>query len=85
MQILTYDPISIESLTWWLNSEGLGLVDEDAEVDPYQVRDWLEERGACCYWDGSGKEGWRGKRKVKRGKGRGKGKKKDEEMEVEVE
>ena len=57
-KILLYDPITLEDLTVWLNTEGLGLVSEDREVSPIEVRDWCESNGICCLWKG----GWRGQK-----------------------
>lgn len=47
-KILMYDPIIIEDFTTWLNTEGLGLVREDREVNVGSVRQWCESRGICC-------------------------------------
>ncbi|KAL4962308.1 protein slx4 [Aspergillus stella-maris] len=47
-KILMYDPIYLEDFTAWLNSEGLGLVDEDREVGTGFVREWCEGKGICC-------------------------------------
>ena len=57
-KILMYDPIVLEDLTVWLNTEGLNLVNEDREVSPLEVRDWCESKGVCCLWKG----GWRGQK-----------------------
>ena len=59
-KILMYDPIVLEDLTLWLNTTGLGCINEDREVEPLQVRAWCEQRGICCLWKG----GWRGNGKV---------------------
>lgn len=48
-KMLMYDPISLADLTAWLNTCGLGLVDEDREVGVAFVRDWCEGRGICCF------------------------------------
>ncbi|KAL9617343.1 MAG: hypothetical protein Q9160_007873 [Pyrenula sp. 1 TL-2023] len=60
-KILMYDPIELEELTIWLNTEGLGAVGEDREVGPLEVREWCERRGVCCFWGwgGPGGRGWR--------------------------
>lgn len=47
-KILMYDPIVLEDFTTWLNTEGLGLVSEDREVDALLVREWCESKGICC-------------------------------------
>ncbi|KAL2812884.1 hypothetical protein BJX63DRAFT_237697 [Aspergillus granulosus] len=47
-KILMYDPIYLEDFTAWLNTEGLGLVNEDREVDAGLVRQWCESKGICC-------------------------------------
>lgn len=49
-KILMYDPIVLEDLAAWLNTEGLGLVGEDREVSAGFVREWCESRGICCCW-----------------------------------
>lgn len=49
-KILMYDPIILQDLTLWLNTEGLGRIGEDREVGPLEVRDWCESRGICCLW-----------------------------------
>ncbi|PWY79992.1 hypothetical protein BO83DRAFT_459729 [Aspergillus eucalypticola CBS 122712] len=49
-KILMYDPIPLEEFTAWLNTEGLGLVNEDREVGAGFVRRWCESKGVvCCY------------------------------------
>lgn len=55
-KILLYDPIVLEDLALWLNTEGLNAVGEDREVSALEVREWCESRGVCCLWKG----GWRG-------------------------
>jgi Slx4 endonuclease len=68
-KILMYDPIILEDLAAWLNTEGFKQIGEDREVGPIEVRSWCEERGICCLWRG----GWRGNSvKGVRGQGRGK-------------
>lgn len=49
-KILLYDPIQLEDLATWLNTEGLDRIGEDREVHPAQVRDWCESKGVCCIW-----------------------------------
>jgi len=66
-KILMYDPIVLEDLATWLNTEGLGLIGEDREVSALEVRSWCEMKGVCCYGVGGG---WRGNVK---GKARGRG------------
>ena len=51
-----YDPIVLEDLTAWLNTEGLQSIGEDDEVGALDVREWCESQGVCCLWKG----GWRG-------------------------
>jgi hypothetical protein len=60
-KILMYDPIVLEDLAVWLNTEGLGKIGEDREVSALEVRDWCEQRGICCLWRG----GWGGNKAVK--------------------
>ncbi|KMP04691.1 hypothetical protein CIRG_04372 [Coccidioides immitis RMSCC 2394] len=49
-KILMYDPIWLEDLTVWLNTEGLDRVGEDREVSRLTVREWCESKGICCTW-----------------------------------
>ena len=49
-KILLYDPIVLEDLAAWLNTEGLGRVGVDEEVHPVAVRAWCEEHSVCCLW-----------------------------------
>jgi len=49
-KMLLYDPIVLEDLTTWLNTEGLGRVGVDEEVHPGAVRAWCEENSICCLW-----------------------------------
>ncbi|MCJ1437408.1 5'-flap endonuclease [Xylographa pallens] len=49
-KILLYDPIVLEDLAAWLNTEGLGRVGVDDEVHPGAVRAWCEEHSVCCLW-----------------------------------
>ena len=51
-KILMYDPIILEDLTAWLNTEGLNKVNEDREVSTLNVRAWCESKGVCCLWKG---------------------------------
>lgn len=60
-KILLYDPIILEDLTAWLNTEGFNSIGEDREIDVMQVRDWCHEQGVCCLWRG----GWRGNKRQK--------------------
>jgi hypothetical protein len=47
-KILLYDPVLLEDLATWLNTEGLGLIGEDREVGTGLVRKWCESKGVCC-------------------------------------
>ena len=49
-KILMYDPIVLEDLAAWLNTQGLERVGVDEEVGPAVVRAWCEERSICCLW-----------------------------------
>ena len=49
-KILMYDPIILEDLTIWLNTEGLGRIGCDEEVWPGFVREWCESKSICCLW-----------------------------------
>ncbi|CAF9929724.1 5'-flap endonuclease [Imshaugia aleurites] len=60
-KMLMYDPIVLEDLTVWLNTEGLGRVGEDDEVCPSLVKEWCEERSVCCLWRENLKGGARGR------------------------
>lgn len=62
-KIQMYDPIVLEDFTTWLNTEGLGAVGEDGEIDANEVKAWCEEVGVCCLWKG----GWRGNKVNKPG------------------
>lgn len=61
-KMLMYDPIVLEDLSAWLNTEGLGSVGEDDEVWPGLVKEWCEERSVCCLWKenlrGGAKDRW---------------------------
>ena len=61
-KMLMYDPIVLEDLTIWLNTEGLGRVGKDDEVCPGLVKEWCEERSVCCIWRenlrGGARERW---------------------------
>jgi hypothetical protein len=58
-KMLLYDPILLEDLTAWLNTEGLGKVGWDEEVGIGVVRNWCERESVCCF---SRDEGWRARR-----------------------
>ncbi len=60
-KILMYDPIVLEDLTIWLNTEGLGKIGEDDEVWPGLVKEWCEERSVCCLWRENLRGGARGR------------------------
>jgi hypothetical protein len=47
-KILLYDPVLLEDLATWLNTEGLGLIGEDREVGAGFLRKWCESKGVCC-------------------------------------
>ena len=64
----------IEDLTAWLNTEGLAVVNLDADpeassrylqVTKEEVKAWCEAKGVCCLWRG----GWRGNKKERAKKG----------------
>ena len=61
-KMLMYDPIVLEDLTIWLNTEGLGKIGEDDEVCPDLVKEWCEGRSICCLWRenlrGGARERW---------------------------
>ncbi|KAI9790756.1 MAG: 5'-flap endonuclease [Candelina submexicana] len=56
-KILMYDPIVLEDLSTWLNTQGLARVGVDREVGAVEVRDWCERNSVCCLW----KENLRGR------------------------
>ena len=60
-KMLMYDPIVLEDLTIWLNTEGLGKVGEDDEVCPAFVKEWCEENSICCLWRENLRGGARGR------------------------
>ncbi|KAF6226217.1 hypothetical protein HO133_009083 [Letharia lupina] len=60
-KMLMYDPIVLEDLTVWLNTEGLDRVGEDDEVWPGLVKEWCEERSVCCLWRENLRGGARGR------------------------
>ena len=60
-KMLMYDPIILEDLTLWLNTEGFNAIGEDREINIVEVKDWCHENGICCLWRG----GWRGNKKAK--------------------
>ncbi|KAI9894095.1 MAG: 5'-flap endonuclease [Vezdaea aestivalis] len=47
-KILLYDPVVVEEMTAWLNTEGLEKIGVDEEVALADVRSWAESRGICC-------------------------------------
>lgn len=49
-RILMYDPIVLEDLTVWLNTKGLGVIGEDFEVGPAEVKTWCLQNSICCLW-----------------------------------
>lgn len=48
-RMLLYDPIVLEDLTTWLNTEGLGMVGTDEEVGIGVVKEWCEKKSVCCH------------------------------------
>ena len=58
-RILLYDPIVLEDLTAWLNTEGLSMVGTDEEIGTGVVKEWCEKESVCCI---SREEGWRARR-----------------------
>ncbi|KAL8808214.1 MAG: hypothetical protein Q9182_000278 [Xanthomendoza sp. 2 TL-2023] len=58
-KMLLYDPIVLEDLTGWLNSEGLSRVGCDETVDPMVVKMWCESQSVCCLWSENLKGGTR--------------------------
>lgn len=48
-RMLLYDPIVLEDLTAWLNTEGLGMVGIDDEVSIWIVKEWCERESVCCH------------------------------------
>jgi hypothetical protein len=69
-KILMYDPLVLEDLAAWLNTEGLPRIFDNRKVTALQVRDWCERHSIVCYGIGGG--GRRGytktrKRKAKTG------------------
>lgn len=61
-KILMYDPILLEDLTRWLNTEGLGTVGYDGEAQAVQVKAWCRSKSICCLW----KESSRSKSRIKK-------------------
>ena len=60
-KILLYDPLVLEELTIWLNTQGLAAVDEDGEVEVGMVREWCDSKGVCCLWRENLRGGERGR------------------------
>ena len=48
-RMLLYDPIVLEDLTAWLNTEGLGMVGVDEEVSIGVVKEWCQKKSVCCH------------------------------------
>lgn len=48
-RMLLYDPIVLEDLTVWLNTEGLGMVGTDEEVGIGVVKEWCQRESVCCH------------------------------------
>ncbi len=60
-KMLMYEPIVLEDLTTWLNTEGLARVGEDDEVEPAIVKEWCEDNSVCCLWRENLRGGPRGR------------------------
>ena len=60
-KILMYEPVVLEDLAVWLNTQALASVDEDGEVEPGLVKEWCEERSVCCLWRENLRGGLRGR------------------------
>ncbi|KFY47680.1 hypothetical protein V495_01853 [Pseudogymnoascus sp. VKM F-4514 (FW-929)] len=56
-KMLMYDPIVLEDLTRWLNTEGLDGVGYDGEAKGEQVKAWCRARSICCLWKISSRKG----------------------------
>ncbi|OBT84218.1 hypothetical protein VE02_06575 [Pseudogymnoascus sp. 03VT05] len=56
-KMLMYDPIVLEDLTRWLNTEGLNGVGYDGEAKGEQVKTWCRARSVCCLWKISSRKG----------------------------
>lgn len=56
-KMLMYDPIVLEDLTRWLNTEGLDAVGYDGEAKGDQVKAWCRARSVCCLWKISSRKG----------------------------
>jgi hypothetical protein len=65
-KMLMYDPIVLEDLTRWLNTEGLDSVGYDGEAKGEQVKTWCRARSVCCLWKISSRKGG-GVKKLGRG------------------
>ncbi|ELR07889.1 5'-flap endonuclease [Pseudogymnoascus destructans] len=65
-KMLMYDPIVLEDLTRWLNTEGLDGVGYDGEAKGEQVKTWCRARSVCCLWKISSRKGG-GVKKLGRG------------------
>lgn len=48
-RMLLYEPIVLEDLTAWLNTEGLGVVGIDEEVGIGVVKEWCQRKSVCCH------------------------------------
>ncbi len=58
-KMLMYDPIVLEDLGTWLNTQGLANVGVDREVGAVEVREWCEKNSVCCLWKENLREGVR--------------------------
>jgi hypothetical protein len=56
-KILMYDPILLEDLTRWLNTDPAGLAAQgwEEEIGADTVMRWCRERSVCCLWKESGR------------------------------
>lgn len=52
-----YDPILLEDLTRWLNTEGLGRVGYDGEAQAVQVKRWCQSKSVCCLFKENSRNG----------------------------
>ncbi|KAL5345454.1 5'-flap endonuclease [Pseudogymnoascus australis] len=56
-KMLMYDPIVLEDLARWLNTEGLDGAGYDGEAKGEQVKAWCRARSVCCLWKISSRKG----------------------------
>lgn len=60
-KILLYEPIVLEDLASWLNTEGLKRVGVDEEISSGMVKEWCESKSVCCLWRENLRGGVRGR------------------------